>query len=877
MANGLLGLMAGCLVASLACAVAARAEQAGGIPAMPMPIDRTRTTDARWLAKPVLEARVLDDMSTADRWSHHGQGRLEFVHQRPNGGKQVFRLLAPTITEKPNTSSGRPFGEAVLRFDARGEDWTAWNRLSIWVYPRLPGFKVISLLVKLSNDGAEKLPGSQTRGALHYVILQPDKWNHVVWEIPHLTRDKVTAVEFIYRLQGNEPGATREVSFDFDRLELQKVEADPFEGWAVAPGRIAFSHTGYLPGASKVAIATGLTVKEFEVLDAATGRAVFTAPVRNVKTRLGEFRVLDFSDVRAAGTYAIQAGKLKTGTFRIAPDVWRETVVKTINFFFCERCGYGVPGAHGVCHQDWQGVHGDKKTVINGGWHDAGDLSQGLVNTGEATYAMFELAERLRTSDPALSRRLLEEARWGLEWILKTRFGEGFRTTWATMDYWTDNQIGTADDTYAQAQNSPMENFIAAAAEAMAARVLETSDPARSAQCLAAARDDWKFAIGKTPSPHLELASYAALASVEMFKATGEKAYADKAAEFARIIGHCQQRTVPDWKVPLVGFFYTSPKKDRLLHYFHRGHENAPIQALVELCEAVPDHPDWMQWYSAVVLHSEYLRAIARFTEPFGMLPASVYRLDESGDPYFKAQVSQGIEVAPGHYLRLFPVWWDFRGNHGTVLSQTKALSAAARLRRKQDLASLCRLQLEWVVGRNPFGQSTMYGEGYDYAPQYTALSGDLVGSLPVGIQSLRERDLPYWPVSNCYNYKEVWVHPSARWLAILSDLAAPGEGEVLRRAYTFEFSAGSADPGHAALRVEARGSGKVRFALRAENVKIEKPEQEVQLEPGKTQTFTWRAEVINPGQPWMAVLIPNGRMEDRREIVVGLPPLPKP
>jgi hypothetical protein len=170
-----------------------------------------------------------------------------------------------------------------------------------------------------------------------------------------------------------------------------------------------------------------------------------------------------------------------------------------------------------------------------------------------------------------------------------------------------------------------------------------------------------------------------------------------------------------------------------------------------------------------------------------------------------------------------------------------------------------------------------MYGEGYDYAPQYTAMSGDLAGSLPVGIQSLRERDLPYWPTSNCYNYKEVWVHPSARWLAILSDLAAPGEGEVLRRAYTFEFSAASAGPGRAVLRVEARGSGKVRFALRAENVRIEKPEQEVQLEPDKTQTLTWRAEVIDPTQPWMAVIIPNGRMEDRREIVVGLPPLPKP
>ena len=31
-------------------------------------------------------------------------------------------------------------------------------------------------------------------------------------------------------------GATKIVTFDFDRLELQRVEPDYYEGWAVAPG-----------------------------------------------------------------------------------------------------------------------------------------------------------------------------------------------------------------------------------------------------------------------------------------------------------------------------------------------------------------------------------------------------------------------------------------------------------------------------------------------------------------------------------------------------------------------------------------------------------------------------------------------------------------
>ena len=58
------------------------------------------------------------------------------------------------------------------------------------------------------------------------------------------------------------------------------------------------------------------------------------------------------------------------------------------------------------------------------------------------------------------------------------------------------------------------------------------------------------------------------------------------------------------------------------------------------------------------------------------------------------------------------------------MLSQTKAVAAAAALRKRPELLDLCQKQLYWIVGLNPFAQSTMYGEGYDYAPQYTARSG---------------------------------------------------------------------------------------------------------------------------------------------------------
>ena len=107
------------------------------------------------------------------------------------------------------------------------------------------------------------------------------------------------------------------------------------------------------------------------------------------------------------------------------------------------------------------------------------------------------------------------------------------------------------------------------------------------------------------------------------------------------------------------------------------------------------------------------------------------------------------------------------------ILKLTSAQSAVAGARALGDSVALdlAHVQAQWVVGRNPFTQSTMYGVGYDWAQQYSVSSGDFVGSLPVGMQSRGVSDLPYWPAQNMYVYKEVWIHSTSRWLWLMADL----------------------------------------------------------------------------------------------------------
>jgi hypothetical protein len=233
---------------------------------------------------------------------------------------------------------------------------------------------------------------------------------------------------------------------------------------------------------------------------------------------------------------------------------------------------------------------------------------------------------------------------------------------------------------------------------------------------------------------------------------------------------------------PLSGFFYTDTTRTTLFHQFHRAADQAPIVAMTMLCDTLPNHADRAAWLAVVSRYAEYQKRSTAATAPWSVLPAYVYRDDEwqhitENDRYgssreaFRQQVLAGMDMGGGYHLRAFPVWFTRRGNYGVLLSQTQALAAAARLRSDRAAADLVQSQLQWIAGRNPFAQSTMWGEGYDCAPLYSVSVGDIVGSLPVGMMTSENADRPYWPATNTYVFKEVWVHPSARWLGAMAEL----------------------------------------------------------------------------------------------------------
>ncbi|MBM4089828.1 MAG: hypothetical protein FJ276_10430, partial [Planctomycetes bacterium] len=571
------------------------------LPDMPMNASPENSLAFEVSQKPAIASKQLSDMESLDNWEPwvgpSAFGTISLSTDKFYKGRASVLLTSPTKGEEPNFPStrGRPWGSASAIYKVDNEDWTEWNRITLWVYPDLPGFRTVSFNLVLHNDSpidptvddkkyvGAFVPYDSANGyhyyniysGLNYQLLENHKWNKVYWEIPHVRRDKVIALELRYRLQGNQREMTDTVTYYFDELYLEKVEQpEHYEGWYVAPGQIAHNHLGYVTGFPKTALSADPSAKTFQVIDLDAKKVALEKPITSRTTPQGTFHVLDFSEFDRPGTYALRALDIQTRPFHIGEfnDLYRNNLIKLINFFYCQRCGTEIPGRHSACHADWLCTHGDKSIVINGGWHDAGDLSQSTIHTSGAVHVFFSLAEIFQDTDTALSERLLEEARWGLDWLLKTRFGEAYRVNWATMDFWTDGILGTNDDrspvtpdeTHAPTYNHVTVNFHAARAEAKAAVLLSKKDPIMATYALTCAEEDWGFAVKSIQDLDTVTAGIALNASLALHEATRNDKYRSAAISYGDYILRCQQGDDVSNGVPLKGFFYGNASRETI-------------------------------------------------------------------------------------------------------------------------------------------------------------------------------------------------------------------------------------------------------------------------------------------------------------------------
>lgn len=384
------------------------------------------------------------------------------------------------------------------------------------------------------------------------------------------------------------------------RLAGSRVEHKTSSTGAQPQINIRINQLGYRPNNSKNAIAFSRTAlpQRFVVKNAVTAQIVFAGRSEEVAGHWGQFDYhteLDFSRVSQPGTYFIEIGDAHSQQFQISNEVFASLPDELLEFMRQQRCGYN-PYFDAVCHSlDGRTAFGPlpagTQIDATGGWHDAGDQLKYLLTASNATAQMllaYRLAAQHRQAKKFQDRfdslghtrangipDLLDEARWGLDWMLKLhpapdqlyhqvaddRDHKGFRLPqhdaadygWGAgrdrIVYFADGQPQGLREF--KSESNGVANLAGRYVAAMALAFQIWKDDARmrdyALRLLRAGRE--VYALGKAKEGVQQGNSYGApyryeestwaddmeWGAAELFRATGEKSYLADAVRYARL------------------------------------------------------------------------------------------------------------------------------------------------------------------------------------------------------------------------------------------------------------------------------------------------------------------------------------------------------
>ncbi len=278
-------------------------------------------------------------------------------------------------------------------------------------------------------------------------------------------------------------------------------EASPFSG-------LATSQVGYGPSMVKL-FSSPKRFAFFQVMST-TGEVVFEGgpPVREISTdALGDIRAVwvgDFSALRTPGRYrVVTSDGLTSHPFDIGPGVFDATVRAVQRAFYYQRAFTEIEAKY--AQGPW--VHASDAALappgVVKGWHDAGDFS---IYSASVNSALFWLLSAVADFSPREDNTglpesgngvpdLLDEARWGLEWLLSVQEPHGgFRNTTCQERYGPyGTNLPEHMSPYRAGEVGTIATGRAVASLAFASVLYRPHDAAFAEQCLKAARAGYLF------------------------------------------------------------------------------------------------------------------------------------------------------------------------------------------------------------------------------------------------------------------------------------------------------------------------------------------------------------------------------------------------
>lgn len=215
------------------------------------------------------------------------------------------------------------------------------------------------------------------------------------------------------------------------------LKKNPEDSW------IRINQLGYKPAGVKVAVwgsKRQTSIASFQVVNASSGKVAYTGSAGKPFGSYGPFVQtyrLNFSDFIRPGNYYLQAGNARSPEFEISEDVYKGAADFCLRYMRQQRTGFN-PYLNDSCHtQDGYVLYGKHAGIkdsthfdVVGGWHDASDYLQYSSTSANATYHLLAAYRDFKKvfSDEKQANGLdgsngvadvLDEARWGLQWLLK--------------------------------------------------------------------------------------------------------------------------------------------------------------------------------------------------------------------------------------------------------------------------------------------------------------------------------------------------------------------------------------------------------------------------------------------------------------------------
>ncbi|HEY9257147.1 glycoside hydrolase family 9 protein, partial [Chitinophaga sp.] len=203
---------------------------------------------------------------------------------------------------------------------------------------------------------------------------------------------------------------------------------------------VRINQLGYLPEGIKVAVWGSKESEQphsFQLVAAATQKVVYTGNTGTAFGAYGPFRQtcrLDFTTFKDVGEYYLKAGAAVSPVFRIDDNVYAGTPDFLLRYMRQQRSGFN-PFLKDSCHtHDGYTMYGpmpDSTHIdVAGGWHDASDYLQYVTTSANATFHLLAAYrdfpgvfgdQYAANGLPGANhvKDVLDEARWGLDWLLK--------------------------------------------------------------------------------------------------------------------------------------------------------------------------------------------------------------------------------------------------------------------------------------------------------------------------------------------------------------------------------------------------------------------------------------------------------------------------